>query len=85
MSKSHRQIEADARRSPLLSSGDLVSVYVGDRGVSAVLKRRSRPVNGPLSLTFDSVNCLFAILFQFAGKRRISAGLAALSPLHTLI
>jgi hypothetical protein len=32
------------------------------------LKRRSRPVNGPLSLTFDSVNAFFAILFRSCGK-----------------
>jgi len=32
------------------------------------LKRRSRPVNGPLSLPLDSVNSLFAILFHTAEK-----------------
>ena len=32
MSKSRRQNEADNHRSPLFSSGDLSSVYGGDRG-----------------------------------------------------
>jgi hypothetical protein len=36
MSKSRRQNEADNHRTPLFTSGDLLSVYVGDRGVSAV-------------------------------------------------
>jgi len=41
-----------------------VSVYYGDRGVCEALKRRSRPVNGPIWAGLESVNALFAILFQ---------------------
>jgi len=41
------------------------------------LKRRSRPVNGPLSLTLDSVNRVFAILFHWLEKCLNSAGFAA--------
>ena len=72
MSKSRRQNQADNHRTPIFKTGGLLSVYVGDRGVSAVLKRRSRPVNGPLSLTFDSVNAFFAILFRECGNAQKS-------------
>jgi hypothetical protein len=42
-------------------------------GAVGRLKRRSRPVNGPLRVAFDSVNSLFAILFHSAEKARKSA------------
>jgi len=70
---SYRQNQADNLRSPVFTSGDLLSVYVGDRG-GGPFERRSRPVNGPLSLAFDSVNKVFAILFHWAEKWLKSAG-----------
>ena len=41
-----------------------MSVYYGDRGVCELLKRRSRPVKRPIWVGLESVNMLFAILFQ---------------------
>ena len=42
MSKSHRQNEADNNRSPIFSTGGLLSVFAGDRSVSAVLSASPR-------------------------------------------
>jgi len=75
MSKNHHTNQADNQSFPLFTSGDLVSVYVGDQTSASA----SRPVKRPLSPPRDSVNNLFAILFQSSGTHGISGLFAPLA------
>ncbi len=51
----------DTQRSPIFLPEEGVSCYVGDQTAEAFA---SRPVKGPLKGSYDSVNRVFAILFQ---------------------
>ena len=65
----HTDKKPDTQRSPIFLPEEGVSSYVGDRAVEALA---SRPVKRHLGLAFDSVNRLFAILFQFFFKAQFS-------------
>lgn len=67
----HTDKKPDTQRSPIFLPEEGVSCYVGDRAVEALA---SRPVKRHLGLAFDSVNRVFAILFQFFCGRPESLG-----------
>ena len=78
MSKSHQRTTEMAKRSGQPAYPDLVipgdcCPFLLATGAFEPFERRSRPVKGPLSLHLDSVNRLFAILFQLAAKALKSA------------